>query len=82
MKYEKLKSGLIIPEQRKDNPEREMAKSWNCPHCDRFFDTEVESIGEEATIGRITLPGYEYKPYIPHSNCPGCKKCMGCAKEQ
>lgn len=52
----------------------EKPTKWNCPHCGRFFDSEVEP-HEEATIAGIRLPG---RPNLPHAFCPGCKGCMGC----
>lgn len=77
MKFKEVNGLLVsIEEPKKQYSAPVYLRKFDCPHCGRFYDADVECHAE-ATIGQMG-PG----PHIPHSTCPGCKKCMGCSEER
>jgi hypothetical protein len=61
-------------------PHIEYAKTWNCRHCDTFYDSEQHPGAEVATVGGISLDPDNAR--IPHIRCPHCRECMGCFKKR
>jgi hypothetical protein len=67
-----LNNGILLPKEEPKPPEH--IRRWDCPHCGRYYDMDLEP-REEATLGI---------PYgaIRHINCPECEKCMGCSEKR